>query len=132
MRLRRPPTLTRVLGRELHCSKRRIKVGDKHLDPISSAQMSEFLVYDKTDELKWKEEVQDCDNFALYLRANAKKWFERQGINAAVATIWTYPTRIEVAHAFNFYLLPILKVVYIEPQTDMERFLNARVNFVII
>lgn len=124
--------MKRVLGRELHCSKRRIKVGDAHLDPVSSAQMSEFLLVDKTDELKWKEGVQDCDNFALYFRANAKKWFERQDINAAVATIWIYPTWTEVAHAFNFYLKPNMKVVYIEPQTDNERFLNARVDFVII
>ena len=132
MRIKRPPTLKRVLGKELHCSKRRIKVGDKHLDPIQPKAMGEFLINDKTDELQWKKGVLECNTFALFFRARAKRWFLDRGSNAAVGTIWVYPTWTEVAHAFNFYLNPNMKIIFIEPQTDQERFLNARVNFVII
>jgi hypothetical protein len=116
----------------MHCSRRRINVGDKYLSPIPSKAMGEFIVIDETDELEWKKGVLECNTFALFFRANAKRWFLNQGINAAVGTIWTYPTQEEVAHAFNFYLRPTWQVIYIEPQTDRERFLNARVQLVII
>ena len=132
LRKKRQPTLKTVLSRRMHCSRRRINVGDKYLTPITSEAMDKFLVYDKTDELEWKKGVLECNTFALFLRANAKRWFLNQGINAAVGTIWTYPTRTEVGHAFNFYLTPELKVSYTEPQTDRERFLNARVQLVVI
>lgn len=114
------------------CSRRRINVGDQYLTPITSKAMGEFLVYDKTDELEWKKGILECNTFTLFFRANAKRWFLNQGINAAIGTIWTYKTREEVAHAFNFYLLPRLHVIYVEPQTDKERFLNARVQLVVI
>ena len=116
----------------MHCSRRRINVGDQYLTPITSKAMDGFLNYDKTDELEWKKGVLECNTFALFFHANAKRWFLNQGINAAVGTIWTYPTREEVAHAFNFYLLPEWYVNYLEPQTDKERFLNARVQLVVI
>lgn len=120
------------LGRRMHCSSRKVKVGDRYLVPIPPKAMGEFLVYDETDELEWKKGVLECNTFALFFRANAKRWFLNRGINAAVGTIWTYPTREEVAHAFNFYLLPSGYIIYIEPQTDRERFLNARVQLVVI
>ena len=94
--------------------------------------MDEFIAVDKTDELEWKKGILECNTFALFFRANAKRWFLDQGINAAIGTIWTYKTRLEVAHAFNFYLLPTWKIIYIEPQTDKECFLNARVQLVVI
>lgn len=131
-RKRRQPTLKTALSRQMGCSSRRINVGDKYLAPVTSKAMGGFLIYDKTDELEWKKGILECNTFALFFRANAKRWFLNRGINAAVGTIWTYPTREEVAHAFNFYLLPTLYVIYIEPQTDRERFLNARVQLVVI
>lgn len=131
-RKKRQPTLKTLLGREMHCSRRKIYVGDKYLAPVTSKAMGEFLICDETDELEWKKDVLECNTFALFFRANAKRWFLDQGINAAVGTIWTYKTWKEVAHAFNFYLLPTWKVIYIEPQTDRERFLNARVQLVVI
>jgi len=129
---RRPPTLKKVLSKKMHCSRRRIYVGDQYLAPVTSKMMGEFLVYDKTDELKWKEGVLECNTFALFFHANAKRWFLNKGLNAAVGTIWTYATKEEVEHAFNFYLLPSWDVIYIEPQTDMERWLDARVKLVAI
>lgn len=131
-RAERQPTLKRLLSRQMHCSRRRINVGDEFLAPVTSKAMGEFLVYDKTDELEWKKGVLECNTFALFFRANAKRWFLNRGINAAVGTIWTYKTKSEGAHAFNFYLLPSLHALYVEPQTDRERFLNARVQLVII
>lgn len=131
-RAERRMSLKRLLSEQMHCSRRQVNVGDQYLTPIPSKAMSDFLVYDKTEELEWKKGILECNTFALLFRANAKRWFLNQGINAAVGTIWTYPTRTEVGHAFNFYLTPELKVIYIEPQTDRERFLNARVQLVVI
>ena len=128
----RQPTLKRVLSKQMHCSRRRINVGDQYLTPITSKAMGAFVVADKTDELEWKKGVLECNTFALFFRANAKRWFLNQGLNAAVGTIWTYATKEEVEHACNFYLKPDLKVIYLEPQTDMERWLNARDKLVII
>ena len=132
LRKRRPPTLKKVLSRELGCSKRKINVGDKYLTPVTSKAMGAFLVKDSTDELEWKKGVLECNTFALFFRANAKRWFLNQGINAAIGTIWTHPTSDKVGHAFNFYLTPDMKVHYVEPQSDAKTFLTARVKLVMI
>jgi len=124
--------MERELSRLMHCSRRKINVGDRYLSPIKREGMAEFLTVDKTDELKWKEGVLECNTFALFFRANAKRWFLSKGVNAAVGTIWTYPTQDRESHAFNFYLLPKLYIIYIEPQTDSECYLDARVKLVII
>jgi hypothetical protein len=116
----------------MHCSRRKINVGDRYLDPIASKDMGEFLVVDSTDELKWKKGVLECNTFALFLRANAKRWFLNRGSNAAVGTIWTHPIKDRVGHAFNFYLTPELNIIFLEPQSDQECFLDARVKLVII
>ena len=131
-RKKREPTLKRLLSKAMHCSRRRINVGDRYLEPVTSKEMGEFLTYDKTDELKWKKGVLECNTFALFLRANAKRWFLNVCRNVAVGTVWTYPTSDKIGHAFNYYLNPDLKVVYIEPQSDRECFLDARVKLVVI
>ncbi len=116
----------------MHCSRRRINVGDKYLTPITAKAMGEFLVADKTDELEWKKGVLECNTFALFLHSNAKRWFLNRGINAAVGQIWVYPASGSIGHAFNFYLLPELTVAYIEPQEDTRCSLDGRVQFVLI
>lgn len=116
----------------MHCSRRRINVGDKYLTPVTSKAMGAFLVKDSTDELEWKKGVLECNTFALFFRANAKRWFLNQGINAGIGTIWTHPTNNKVGHAFNFYLTPDMKVYYVEPQTDAKTLLTARVKLVMI
>lgn len=131
-RKKRQPTMKTVLSRQMHCSRRKINVGDKYLTPITSKAMGAFLVADKTDELKWKKGVLECNTFALFFRANAKRWFLNQGLNVAIGTIWTHPTRNKVGHGFNFYVTPGMKVIYIEPQSDKEIFLTARVKLVVI
>lgn len=131
-RKKRHPTLKRVLSKELPCSRRRIFVADKHLDPITDQAMREFMVQDTTNELLYQEELQDCDNYALYFLANAKFWFAKKGINAMVGLIWTYLSKDEEAHAFIFSVKPNFKVTFWEPQTDRQRFLDARVKLVMI
>jgi len=116
----------------MHCSGRVINVGDKYLTPVAPKAMGAFLVVDKTDELEWKKGILECNTFALFFRANAKRWFLNQGLNVAVGTIWTDPTRDKVGHAFNFYVTPKMSITYIEPQTDQEIFLTARVKLVVI
>jgi hypothetical protein len=131
-RRKREQTLGRMLSKQMGCSRRRIEVGDRRLSPVSRKTMGEFIAADKTDELKYRERILECNTFALFFWAGAKRWFLAKGINAAVGMIWTYPTRQREAHAFNFYLLPALYVIYIEPQTDKETILDARVKLVII
>jgi hypothetical protein len=123
---KRQKSMKYVLARAMHCSKRKIFVGDRYLKPISTKAMGEFLVVDATDELEWKKNVLECNLFALYLRANCKKWFGRQGLNVAVGTVWVRSSSKKVGHAFNFYVLPSMEIRYIEPQTDAEIFLDER------
>lgn len=126
MRIRRPPTLKRVLGKAMHCSRRNIYVSDPHFDPISNKSMTEFLVFDETDNKDWKKDIWDCDNFALQFAAAAQRYFAPRGLNAAVGIIWTNK------HAFNWYLNPNMEVHYIEPQTDTKTFLTGRVKLVML
>ena len=116
----------------MHCSRRRIFVEDAHVDLVADKAINEFLTFDQTDSLEWKEEVQDCGNFALYLHANAKRWFAKKNINVAFGMIWTYSTNIKEGHAFNFFINPDFQVRYREPQSDHKCFLDARVKLVII
>lgn len=132
LRKKRQPGLKPLLSRQMHCSRRRINVGDQYLTSIAPKAMGEFLIHDKTDELDWKQGVLECNTFALFFHAQAKRWFLNQGVNAAVGTIWVYPSRDKVGHAFNFYLTPNLKVRYTEPQDDSEIFLTQRVQLVVI
>lgn len=129
---KREQTLERVLSKQMGCSRRRIEVGDRRLSPVTKKDMGEFIVADRTDELKYKDGILECNTFALLFWAGAKRWFLAKGLNAAVGMIWTYPTRGREAHAFNFYLLPELQVVYIEPQSDGETILEARIKLVMI
>jgi len=88
--------------------------------------MTEFLVFDETDNKDWKKDIWDCDNFALQFAAAAQRYFAPRGLNAAVGIIWTKE------HAFNWYLNPNMEVHYIEPQTDTKIFLTGRVTLVML
>jgi hypothetical protein len=88
--------------------------------------MTEFLVFDETDNKDWKKDIWDCDNFALQFVAAAQRYFAPRGLNAAVGIIWTNK------HAFNWYLNPNMEVHYIEPQTDTKTFLTGRVKLVML
>lgn len=111
----------------MHISRSKVFVGDEHLDPIPPKKMGEFLVVDTTDDLKWVRNKNECNAFALYLRANASRWFyKKDGLNAAVGTIWVRKYKSLPAHAFNFYVTPKYNFHYIEPQTDLHVFLDQR------
>lgn len=125
-RKRRPPTLKRILSRELSCSRRCIYVSDPHFDLVSDKDMQTFVAWDKTNEKQWKKNIWDCDNFSLQFAASAQRYFAQRNINAAIGIIWTK------IHAFNLSINPEFKVRLWEPQTDKEHFLNARVQLVII
>lgn len=125
-RKRRPPTLKRILSRELRCSRRCIYVSDPYFDLVSDTDMRVFLAWDKTNEKQWKKDIWDCDNFSLQFAASAQRYFAQRNINAAIGIIWTSK------HAFNLSVNPDCKVRCWEPQTDKEIFLDARVQLVVI
>ena len=125
-RKKRPLTLKRLLRKKTNCSRRNIYVSDPHFDPISDKAMTEFLVFDNTDNNDWKEDIWDCDNFAIQFMASAQRYFAQRGLNAAVGIIWTEK------HAFNWYLNTDMKIHYVEPQSDAKMFLTERVKLVLI
>ena len=88
--------------------------------------MTEFLVFDGTNNKEWKEDIWDCDNFAIQFMAAAQRYFAQRGLNAAVGIIWAKK------HAFNWYLNTNMEIHYVEPQTDAKTFLTARVKLVMV
>jgi len=82
--------------------------------------MIAFLENDKTDLQEYKENVFDCENFAVRLRAAAHAYFGAKGINAAICELWG-PVLLKgkiVNHGFNGYVEPNRIFYPIEPQTD--------------
>ena len=126
-RKKRPLSLKTCISREMHLSRRKIFVGDKYLHPIPSKEMGEFLAIDTTDKVAWMKKVTECNTFALYLRANAKRWFTHYyGWNAAVGTLWVKKYKNLPSHAFNFHIDPKYRFHYVEPQTDAKVYLDKR------
>jgi hypothetical protein len=114
-------------------SRRNVFVGTQYLTPIREKDFHEFLVKDSTDKEKWIENVQECDNFGIYLLSNAKKWFvKKYKKNAAVGLLWRGGIAGQRGHALNFIVTPELKVRYFEPQSDREVFPVGRKLFVLI
>ena len=125
-RIKRQPTLQRIISKALHCSRWHIHVADPRYDLIDDKAMSEFMAYDYTENKKWKKDIWDCDNFSIQFMASAQRYFAQRGINAAIGIIWADK------HAFNLSVSPDFKVDLWEPQTDLRAFLTARVKLVVI
>lgn len=123
---KRQKTLKNVIRNEIRCSRRYINISDKHLDPISDKDMGAFLTYNNTEKSKYRDEIWDCNNFALQLAAAAQRYFAPKGINCAVGIIWTNK------HAFNISVNTEFKVRLWEPQTDKRCFLDGRVKLIVI
>ena len=133
-RKRRPPTLKKILSKELPCSRRRIHVSDKYMNPVTDQAVREFIAQ-RTDYMvpsNPQDENPDCDDYALAFHKDAKDWFRKKKINAMVGEIWTYATKKEEAHAFTYSVKPNYKVTFWESKTGRMRFLNARVELAII
>lgn len=122
-----------LISQKMHMSRRKIYVGTQYLTPIKEKDFHEFLVADMTDKNTWIEDVQECDHFALYLLAAAKKWFvAKYRKNAAVGMVWGAGTASLDGHAFNFIVTPELEIRFFEPQDDREIFPDERKLFVYI
>lgn len=133
-RPRRTSSIKSLLRKQMRCSYRNLHLGDKDYDSLFRGDVTEFLKYDKTDKLKYKKEKFDCENFALRLMSNAQLYFvDKLDINPAFGMCWVQRKREEM-RAINFFVSKVLNsIVYIEPQTDTEYFLNGeRVRFVLL
>jgi len=93
------------------------------------SDVEEFLASDKTDLLKWKEEIHDCDDVSLYLNAAVKRsWFwlskfkeipEEQWISWAFGECWgTQFKGKKTHHAINICMTRDEGILLVEPQTD--------------
>jgi hypothetical protein len=132
-RKRKPKNMKTLISREMGISRRHIYVGTQRLEFVKEKDFHEFLVADMTDKEKWIENVQECDHFALYLLAAAKKWFIKKfGKNMAVGIVWRAGTASLRGHAFNFIVNEELKIRYYEPQSDREIFPVGQKLFVYI
>jgi len=123
----------RFLRKETRCSGRSIKLGDKHYDSLERKDVAAFLKWDLTDERQYKNEKFDCENFALRTMSNAQIYFvDKFNINPAFGMCWVSGRK--GMHAINFYIYKSHdSIVYIEPQTDEEYFLNGeRVRFLLM
>ena len=123
----------RLLRRKTRCSYRNMKIGDRDYDSLGRWEVNTFLNLDKTDKIKYREEKFDCENFALRVMSNAQIYFvEKFNINPAFGMCWV--SGKDGLHAINFYILkPHNIIVYIEPQSDDEYFLNGeKVKYILL
>lgn len=129
-RKRREPSLKTILRKELHCSGRRIFIGDRHSDPVTDKAMREFISQRKGGPQHLEGEIEDCEDHALAFHKDAKDWFRAKGINVRVGEIWCHPSKYMVAHAFNLSVKPDNTVSFWEGKSGRQRSLNARVQLV--
>ena len=88
---------------------------DAYIQTLTRESLAQFLLQDKTDNLKYIKNSEtvtgfDCENFAETLRVDAAK----QKINSC-GVIWGD------GHAFNFFIIhdnTHLSIIFVEPQTD--------------
>lgn len=114
----------------MHCSRRKIFIGDRHSDPVSDKAMREFIAQRRVDVTHQEGEIEDCEDHALAFHKDAKDWFRAKKINARVGEIWCYSSKGIEAHAFNFSVKPDDTISFWEGKSGRQRFLNARVNLV--
>ena len=121
-----------LLRKEMHCSRRRIFIGDRHSDPVTDKAMREFIAQRSVSMTSSEGEIEDCEDYALAFHKDAKDWFRAKKINAQVGEIWCYRSKDEIAHAFNFSVKPDNMVSFWEGKSGRQRFLNARVQLVMV
>lgn len=124
---------SKFLRKSMRCSRGNMKLGDKKYDYLRRDLVDAFLKVDTTDKKQYIKEKFDCENFALRTMSNAQLYFvDHFDINPAFGMCWV--DGIDDLHAINFYIAKSPRaIVYIEPQTDKEYFLDGeRVRFVLM
>lgn len=127
---RREQTVQRIISKTLHCSRRRIFVGDRHSDSVTDKAMREFIAQRSESATHLEGEIEDCEDYALAFHKDAKEWFRAKKINARVGEIWCFPSKDEEAHAFNFSVKPGDTLSFWEGKSGRQRYINARVQLV--
>jgi len=90
----------------------KIYLSDQKYKLISVGKLKEFLAQDKTDEMKYKAERFDCDNFSYRLMGYIQDW----NADLAFGIIWI--TGKNYSHALNCFISNERKFYLVEPQSD--------------
>lgn len=104
-----------------------IKLADGMYVCPTRAEVEKILFDSKIDEMIYKAEIADCDNFAVLLYAYVlRKRYEdynagllpRDGLySLTFGEIW-YKDPIQGSHAINIAITSDAGILFIEPQTD--------------
>lgn len=79
---------------------------------LSNSELTDFILADKTDTIKFDKDTFDCMSFASTLRDNAIK----QGIKCAIVSMYM---NVFGFHAINRFDTDDMGTVFIEPQMDL-------------
>tara|TARA_B100000161_G_C33548603_1_gene414307 strand:+ start:874 stop:1506 length:633 start_codon:yes stop_codon:yes gene_type:complete len=80
-----------------------------------------FLKYDKTNEMKYLEDINDCDNFSFILFGNflREQYQIRNHIQHPYIFGIAYGQKENLLHSFNFFINDNYDFLCIEPQEDI-------------
>ncbi len=81
---------------------------DKKYNLCSFQQIFDFLLYDNVSFQKYRDRINDCDNFAIQLAGRLNEAFPGFAVGYAQSS----------THAFNIFVDDKKRVWIIEPQTD--------------
>ena len=95
---------------------------DKQYNLYSFQQIKDFLLKNQLNFNKFKEELYDCDDFALHLMSEIKKEFH--GIPFGFV--------INKGHAFNIFIDENKQVWFVEPQSDRMYKSSQKLKMVLI
>jgi len=109
-------------------------VADKNYYLPTSKELAELLKEGFIDKYKFKNELFDCDDYALILHAWIRqKQYKESWINPwAVGEIWGKFKDNEGFHAMNFAITSDRGFLLIEPQTDGVTYYETTNAFVFI
>ena len=79
-------------------------------------QMMDWLIQDKENLTEYKDEINDCDNFAIQLAGRLNKAFPNFVVGYAQSS----------SHAFNIFMDENKKIWFIEPQSNTVFYSNAK------
>jgi len=100
-----------------------IVLSDKIYSTYSEKIINHFLEVQTLRANVYREERFDCDDFSVVLAGQARKWHATLRFSGATdggTTLGIAHGRIcggGIAHAFNFWIGPEGRIIYIEPQT---------------
>ena len=100
---KREVPLRRLISQQCNCSRRCVYLLDKHFDFPSDFEIDVCIAHVRTSKSIQANEY-DCDDPAREFWCKTKHWFQSKGLNATSAFLLRRATRLQKAHAFNFFI----------------------------